>query len=171
MLESSKLATRGRQAVLVTLLVLATAAVFVARSDSTPPASAQILTTTVTLSSAEIRDLHDTPVAVIPAQGVGKAIYPLWMIGYYNAGATPYTVTDFGLGYYYQGSSVALYYLYIDMLGQSTNQMNYETTNQGQAVAQSAGLNKAVVVSLPQASPTDGDGTLKIVTGYIVSGP
>jgi hypothetical protein len=50
---------------------------------------------TVTLSSADILDLHNTPVTLVAAPGAGKTVIPTLFIASSGAGTTLYSVIDY----------------------------------------------------------------------------
>ena len=53
-----------------------------------------VQTASVTLSSAQLLNLHNTPVQLIPAPGAGNIVKPLSITLQYKAGSTPYNASD-----------------------------------------------------------------------------
>ena len=49
---------------------------------------------TVTLSSADILDLHNTPIEVVAAPGAGRFLVPHLIVARTSGGTTPYTLAD-----------------------------------------------------------------------------
>lgn len=122
---------------------------------------------TITLSSAELLDIFNTPVVAVPAPPANSYIVPVRAFYTYRAGTTPYTVTDLGLYYRHEGETDNLFVLFLDILGEATDYANYENEGQGQRFAVASALGKALTVSCLTAAPTGGDGTLEITTEYV----
>jgi hypothetical protein len=61
-------------------------------SAQSATASTQVVT--VSLSSAQLGALHQSPVQLVPAPGAGQAIVPLGAVFAYKPGSTSYTVSN-----------------------------------------------------------------------------
>ena len=53
-----------------------------------------VQTASVTLSSAQLLNLHSTPVQLVPAPGAGSIVKPLSITLQYKAGSAPYNASD-----------------------------------------------------------------------------
>ena len=131
-----------------------------------------------TISSAEILDLHNTPVNVIPAPGAGKVItlYQFFMV--YNKVATNYTiVTTPVFAFVYNGTAVVLGET-ISATGlidttfagnRGIVSMNIPTLINGNvAIALNLVSGKGVDVRFTGGSATTGDGTVTIYASYSI---
>ena len=124
--------------------------------------SGGIIPAKVTLSSADILDLHNTPVTLVAAPGAGKYLVPHKFIAYFDAGTTEYLSG---------GSVVAAWYWgaerrddMADLSGTSGAVLVTAVTNSGNALDI---VNTAIRVGAVDAL-TDGDGTLTVTVWYSV---
>lgn len=117
---------------------------------------------TVTLSSAQILDLHNTPVTLVPAPGAGKYVNVHRYAFDYAYGTTPYVVGDaFYMAYGADVASVADLY---DDIG-AANSLHVQRTPTVSIVGTSADLdNLPVVLSAAGVAITDGDGDIPAFT-------
>ena len=122
------------------------------------------------ISSAQLLDLHNTPITLVPTQGSGVAVFVDKMVTKYTFVTTPYS--------HYGNSTLGLYILYATEISNlaadsvdkiDTSQDYYESKNNATDVfgAVAAIENKDVTLFTDSAI-TLGDGTLKIRTYYSV---
>jgi hypothetical protein len=134
--------------------------------------SSQFLTASVTLSSAEILALLETPVTIIPAQGAGKSIISNLAVLQYKFGTTPYTVPDgatLALGTDIASDSPSDFITDPTLtFGTSANQV--ATLTGGGVVPQASSANTPFVVGLLDVDTdmTLGNGTAIITVWYTV---
>lgn len=121
---------------------------------------------TVTLSSADILDLHNTPITLVAAPGAGKYVNVHRYAFDYAYGTTPYVVGDaFYMAYGADVASVADLY---DDIG-AANSLHVQRTPTVSIVGTSADLdNLPVVLSAAGVAITDGDGTLTVTVWYSI---
>jgi hypothetical protein len=126
-------------------------------STSTGGIEGETRTESITLSSAQIKQLFTTPQTIIPAPGAGLAIHvisiceiltyvaPIYVGSGldYNLGANS---VFSGMGFYQSGASG------YNFLSQN-NTANFQPNN-------------ALTVSCSGANPTNGNGTLKVIITY-----
>jgi hypothetical protein len=125
----------------------------------------------VTISSAQLLDLHNTPVEIAPAPSVDSYLVPTCINWTFHAGVTPYAgAVGPTFSCRHQGSSTVLFVIYLDLLGEATDQGNYSTANQAAYFPLSSALGKAIFLS-SDAALTAGDGTLEIATQYLLITP
>jgi hypothetical protein len=118
------------------------------------------------LSSAQILALYDTPVELIPAPGPGKVIllqYEAFSVFTFNT--TPYTAPSSALFVNYEGRGSATNLLSAG-LGLPAEDAVLLLQQGAVSVPLSECENKACVVAMSFANPTDGDGTLTIMLTY-----
>lgn len=125
-----------------------------------------VLSETVTVSSAELLDLHNTPKTLVAAQGAGTVIVPLAVAGRTHPGATPYAGGTATLVIKQQGAGGTVFSGFDPILDDASGQAFSWLTN-GMAFTTSTIQNKPLQLSADSAL-TDGDGTLEIVVAYLV---
>lgn len=117
----------------------------------------------VVLSSAQILDLHDTPIALVPAPGAGKYVEVLEIVGKSIVGETAYT------------GSNALEFRYTDGSGTKVTgdlASTFINVASGTQVAKAIGAaavltaNAPVVAVVPVANPAAGDGVITLYVSY-----
>ncbi len=130
----------------------------------------------VTLTAADILNLHNTPVDLIPAPGSGKIINFINLISYYDFNTTPYTITN-------NQSAIQLKFagatsVSISLIAQT--EMLESTSDQYGAVNNWPGFpfqlntstvvpNAALQASIPAASPvTLGDSPIHVYLQYMI---
>lgn len=124
----------------------------------------------VPLSSADILDLHNTPIELVAAPGAGKWLNVHRVVGYYSHGTTEYVATG-GLMFLTFGST---------SLGEFDCLANQDAITLGWKpaatsvpwtttikVAASEAVNAALVLSVTDPL-TDGDGTLTVTVWYSI---
>ncbi len=141
---------------------------------------------TVTFTSADLLDFHNTPKVLVPAPGAGKAILlpSIPVFAAYTFGTTPYTLVGLPaeILYHYEGFTAApgdgglvnWYYLdFADLLDQSADTVQFGTLdgiwNRIYTAPRGDIENKAIMGSAyPGKSLTLGDGTLDVTTPYVI---
>lgn len=113
---------------------------------------------TVTLSSADILDLHNTPITLVAAPGSGKYIEPHRIVGYYTHGTTEYVFTG-GLMLVTFGSTS------LGEFDATGNQDIITPLVPAIKIVASEQVNAALLLYVPDAI-TDGDGDLTINIWY-----
>lgn len=121
-----------------------------------------ITTVKVSLTSAQILALGNTPIVLVAAPGTGKVIKPLSVLYKYNYGTATYLTNTTLLGSYSGVSGNVI----------STNSIINQTQNSFSASVPQANTpldadvsNLALVIST-SSNPTAGDGTLDIYITY-----
>jgi hypothetical protein len=135
-------------------------------------AASPVQIATVTLSSAQLRVLHGSPVQLIPAPGVGQVIAPISVVFQYKAGTTPYTVGSGARLAVYLGTpnNVVTQVAASGFLDQAASQVFMMHGIGGIGVSLQSTLENAPVV-VRNDDPTEwanGDGTVTITTIYTV---
>ena len=124
------------------------------------PAAGGLLSETVTLTSADILDLHTTPATLVAAPGAGKFVNPHRAVGYYSHETTEYVFSG-GLMFLTYGSTSLGEF---DATGSQDVITPWATTVK---VVASEAVNAALLLFV--ADPiTDGDGTLTITVWYSI---
>jgi len=118
---------------------------------------------TVTLSSAQLLDLHNTPVTLVAAPGAGKYLIAHRVIEYLTFGTVAYTVTGSTTVNWAGEAAVVGEIASLDS-GVSSINSSDDTTVYVQAAN---AVNKALTVS-SDAALTDGDGTLTVTVWYSI---
>jgi hypothetical protein len=131
-----------------------------------------VQTATVTLTSAQLRALHSTPVQLIPAPGSGQMVAPISVVFQYKAGASPYTITGGGRVAVYLGAPNNLV-TQVDaarFLDQTTSQVFMSEGIGGIGSSQQGAVENASVMVENDSTTewTGGDGTVTISVYYTV---
>lgn len=121
---------------------------------------------TVTLSSADILDLHNTPVKLVAAPGAGKWVSLKHVDAYLTFGTVPYTVIDpprigYTDGAVYGGLPAGL------LTGTADGMFSSPYVSVGTFAATTA-VNTALSLYADGSPFTDGDGTLTITVWYSI---
>jgi hypothetical protein len=120
---------------------------------------------TVTLSSAQLLDLHNTPVTVVAAPGAGKYIDVHRRSAYYSYGTVVYAGTSVpSIAYDGQASGIGSLMGAIDATGDTISASSSASLDEAATVY----VNKALVVMSDGATFTDGDGTLTVTVWYTI---
>jgi hypothetical protein len=120
----------------------------------------------VTLSSADILDLHNTPIELVAAPGAGKWVHVHAKGEHLTFGTTAYVIVENAPSLYYDSES-GLLIDGIQTVASAEDTIDARASAAVQAAASSI-VNKAVVVALPGAALTDGDGTLTVTVWYSI---
>lgn len=133
---------------------------------------------TVTLSSAQILALADTPVQIVGPPGAGKGIFPLQLVSVLHFVTTGYTVaSDVGPAIGYPQNELAAPQLALLLTAYDSNDLvslDDMTTAGGAGVSGGYGNdastfdNQAVVLRASGGNPTAGDCTLTVTLTYLV---
>ena len=145
----------------------------------TSGSSSPVLSATVTVSSAQLLALADTPVQLVPAPGAGKASLVVAVVGVTADGATGYTIADNDL-VATADENENLFVQCLSLQGALSNsgtgnKLSYDTptdigiggTLGATDVAQIE--DKPVMLLCFAASPTLGDASVTITTYYILA--
>jgi len=129
--------------------------------------SGTVLTTKVTLSSAEILALNSTPKTLIAAPGSGKLIRVLSIVEKLNYGSATYA-TNILQQFRYTGTTTVI--ANNSLLGSTENTIAEQlaSTAVTYSTATSDPVNKAVELTVQTGNPTTGDGTLDVYVTYTV---
>ena len=114
----------------------------------------------VPLSSADILDLHNTPIELVAAPGAGKWLNVHRVVGYYSHGTTEYVFTG-GLMFLTFGSTS------LGEFDATANQDAITPWTTTVKVVASEAVNAALVLFVTDAI-TDGDGTLTVTVWYSI---
>lgn len=114
---------------------------------------------TVTLSSADILDLHNTPITLVAAPGAGKFLVPHRWVVVYTYGSSDYLIDSDPDIYFAGAGSNTL----TTMLGQSNGGNESRTGNWG-----SCPEDAPLLAGGMAGNPTDGDGTLTVTVWYSI---
>lgn len=127
----------------------------------------------VVLTSAQLLALTETPVQLIAAPGVGKAIICVTVVLNYRAGATPYTVNGTNLFINADGTASNdfgwMAWAQAGFIDQADSQVASTTFLDGNGQVAESGLDNAPIFAACDSDPTDGDGTLGITILYFVA--
>jgi len=122
------------------------------------------------ISSAQILDLHNTPVELVPAQGAGTVVFVDKVIAKYTFGTTPYTQQGnniLSLDFVYNGVEAATASSKIIFLDTVQDQYYLNPNFERNLLTPTSLLNLPVtLIAVPPI--TLGDGTIKIRTYYSV---
>lgn len=130
----------------------------------------------ITLTSAQILDLHNTPVELIPAPGSGKVINFINLITHYEFNTTPYTRTNnqssIKLSFAGQTSTSISLIANIEMLESTIDCYGAINNWPGfpfQSNTSTVTPNAALQASIPATSPvTLGDSPIHVYLSYII---
>lgn len=110
--------------------------------------SSAIQTATVTLSAAQLRTMGATPIQLVPAQGAGKVVNPIWVFTQTIFGTHPFqAATGTGIAVSYAGSGVAVA---ATIPGQVLSQLSNQVNGEPAILAlypQTDASNKALVIT------------------------
>jgi len=129
-----------------------------------------LLIATKTLTANQIKDLGDTPVEVIPAV-VGKYIWPLWAIGIYRAGATPYASGGGNITLGTQSGNVSVLSASDGVLVGATDQLLQFIQIASTGGDASAEVGMPIVAYNFDPGATLGDGTVDLIVYYCTVTP
>jgi len=132
-------------------------------------ASGAVLNASVSLTPAQLQQLHSSPVQVVASPGPGQFINVLSFAVQYKAGSTPYTLPaggNFSIApKFVNGSAVAA----VGLIDQSTNGIATSGEYPQATVSQSALENKPMSVQNDTGTEWNGgDGTVTITVYYTV---
>lgn len=125
----------------------------------------------ITLTSAQILDLHNTPVELIPAPGVDKFIQVLSIYSYLDFNTTPYVTSNAGSIYYRYGDNTITVQEY-SLAG--VNQMLQKTkdTFQGGQIpsfsTDDSWLPNENVQAFSNVASSNGDSPINVYISYII---
>jgi hypothetical protein len=119
---------------------------------------------TVTLSSADILDLHNTPITLVAAPGAGKELLFHRVRAWYSYGTTGYTSGGnvVSLAYKADASDV---FATVGTLSGSVDR-SYRSTEDGTHVG--ANVENQPIVAWADGALVDGDGTLTVTVWYSI---
>jgi hypothetical protein len=119
---------------------------------------------TVTLSSADILDLHNTPIELVAAPGAGRFLVPHLIVARTSGGTTPYTVpytVPIQVG---DASWVEVSSLFSVVTGEQVATFIPAAVTFATADVE----NGAMTIYSSDDNPTDGDGTLTVTVWYSI---
>lgn len=126
-----------------------------------------LLSRRVTISSAQLLAIHDTPVEIIPAPGAGKFIALISTAWQYKAVTTGYSNLNGSLDLYLS-NDLATQMSDVDpgtLVGGTTNGIVQGAAASGNATP---GLNATLICTQKSQNPTLGDGSLVIFVDYLI---
>lgn len=126
------------------------------------------------LSSAQLLDLHNTPVTVVSAPGAGKMILPSYVAVVYNFNSIAYTVTDPDATFKFESSGGALdWALNLGLDGFITG--TESTVNGTSAGGWDGGApladaeNNSMTIAVEPGALEDGNGTVTVTVVYFIA--
>lgn len=123
--------------------------------------TSDVLTTKVSLSSAEILNLETTPKTLVAAPGTGKIVQILNYIIKYNYGTVAYVPNGVLQVFYDTAADVVSEETVLTLTNSISKYINILT-----AATTSQILEDKAVILMNSGTPTDGDGTLDIYITY-----
>lgn len=125
---------------------------------------AQTLSTTVTISSAEILNSNSSPKTLIAAPGAGKIIEVISANAFFDYNSTPYaTNTNMFIGY---GSAINVHSTAITLIPGTADNFGKVILDVGGYAISTAYDNKALIIYTDSGNPTAGDSTMKVFITY-----
>ncbi len=118
---------------------------------------------TVTLSSADILDLHNTPVEVVAAPGAGKFLVPHLVIANTSGGTVAYTIADSVVIEVGDAQWVGVTSLF-SLTGEQTSTFVPASVTFGTTDIE----NRSIAILATDDNPADGDGTLTVDVWYSI---
>jgi hypothetical protein len=131
-----------------------------------------VQTASVTLTSAQLRSLHGSPVQLIAAPGTGQALAPISVVFQYKAGSSVYTIPGGGrLALYISApQNLVTQVSAAGFLDQSTSQIFMSEGIGGIGSSPQGTLENASMMAANDGSTewTNGDGTVTITVYYTI---
>ncbi len=124
------------------------------------------ITTTVTITSAQILSANTTPISLIPAAGVGLAIIPQSVLYKTLSGTTPYA-TNTSASLFHDTKSVDTQYLVQFSFGVNTDISAIVPQGSGQSL-NSVATNKDLMFGVKTGNPRAGDSDLQLTITYVI---
>ena len=126
-----------------------------------------IIPATVTLSSADILDLHNTPVTLVAAPGAGKFVVPHEVVAYYSFGTIAYTASGEAPTIRWGGSvSAGDAIMTTSRLTGTVDAIDHASGSGG---GDASGIvDIALQAKVTDGSFADGDGTLTVTVWYSI---
>jgi len=121
------------------------------------------LSASVELTPAQILDLFDTPVELVPAPGAGKAILPLGALASYTFGTVAYVDADLFVGW----GTVELWY-FGNLLEAAASSVQMGEFENPAITAVAAAENLPLTAKTDSPNPTVGDGTVRVTVIYAI---
>jgi len=118
----------------------------------------------VTISSAEMLDIHDTPKELIAAPGANKVIRVLDILNFLDFNSAAYVTGANKFTVEYGANNYEIFSLNDALITSAADRVErgvYSTTEQ-------LGVNEAVVATMATADPTDGDSPLYMWLTYFI---
>lgn len=125
----------------------------------------------VTVSSAQIKAMFDTPIQLVAAPGAGKALVPCSVVALIT-GSVPYTMSDLptvqtGVGF--TGVSFGCTAMSnLLTVGDHTTGVSLDTGVNAGSTSDSFGENQPITLAVDDANPQDGDGTMIVTILYLI---
>ena len=122
---------------------------------------------TVTLSSAQILDLHNTPITLVAAPGAGKFVVPHEVVAYYSFGTIAYTASGEAPTIRWGGSvSAGDAIMTTSRLTGTVDAIDHASGSGG---GDASGIvDIALQAKVTDGSFADGDGTLTVTVWYSI---